>query len=256
MIRTDERLDRLPKEYFEQKLSNPAFPSTDRGTIWGIYIANFIFYIINIMQCVNGESKVMKYASMGVMAVAAILFIARFFWSRKAIAKHRVGFAHFLLIIFGEFRLVLLSTAAIATAWILSDDVYDEETAPIIAAVYIGAALLIIVDIALNLAFWEILKRRIAEGEFKEDGGGLFIKTDVKGCSAKLLLRVWSCVMLLSFAFLPFRNIIDSEWEGLWDFALCFVFVSILLVLFGVFAYADALLLGRAYYIKRFENEV
>lgn len=266
MRKINEQFAGLPREYFAKKFTNPNFPPMSPGISWGMILANMLFYIMNFVQCIDdeaylicctdGEIAVMKYTAIGVMTIAALMFAARIYWGKKAIAKHKVGYIHFNAWLFGELRLQLLSAMTIWAAALMSDGIFDQETIPIINAVYIGAAVLLVADIVLNIVFWEVMKRKIIEGAFKENGKGFFGDIKNKGKRIYIFERVGRVIMTMCLAFIPLSRFLDIRWDTMWNPVLAVVLIAMMIALWLVLAYADALLLGRAHYVGKFESQM
>lgn len=244
MKNINKKLNELPKEYFAQKFSVDNFPPMSCGVSWSMFFTNMIFYIVNIINCFNDESKVIKFTSIGIMCVVGLLFIAKIYWSNKRIAKHKVAFIHYSAWIFGELRLMLLSMLTYATT-LLIDDNY--------IGIYIGGAILLISDITLNILFWGLTKKRIIEGAFKKNGNGFFKNIKNKDKKYAIIQTVAGYLMSLSLAFIALSRFIKIDWDNAYNPILIILFIIIMSVISFVFAYLDALLLGRAYYVKRFE---
>lgn len=252
MRKINEQFENLPKEYFAQKFTNPAFPPMGPGIGCGAFCANFIFYIVNLVQISEDNSPIMKYTSIAVMIISALMLVASAFWGKKRIARHKVGYIRFNAWIFGDFRLQLLSVVAIMAASIMSNGGYDTQ---IVAGVYIGTAVLLAADIVLNIVFWEAMKRRIIEGAFKEGAEGFFggarNNRKINSIFRVILLVAAIAVFALGIA----TRVFDMRGNAVVSAVLGVILIAITLVLSVTFAYADALLLGKAHYVGKFGTE-
>lgn len=255
MKEINEKFEQLPKEYFAQKFTNPEFPPMSSGVGWTMFATNMIFYIINILQIVNAEVALIRYVSIGLMAVAFFMFIAKIYWHKKNIEKHKVAFIHYSAWIFGELRLNLIFLAALGMAYLLSGGFLDEDAVPVIIGAYIGAAVLLVVDIVLNIVFWNVLKRKIVEGAYKQGGVGFFSGVKNRKKKSAIISTVAGIGMSACLAFITLSRFLELDWEDAWNPIIVVIITLVLLVLSLVFAYADALLLGRAHYVKKFEIE-
>ena len=248
----DIQFHQLPKEYFAKKFSDPSFPPMEPGISWGMFFANMLFYILSIIQCVDGEDTIIKYTSIGVMTIAALMFLARIYWGKKAIKKHKVGFIYFVILIFCEFRLLLLSMIAYLTATLMTEGCYESE---IVIPVYISAAVMLVIDIVLNIVFWKVVKRKTVEGAFKKSGKGFFGDIKNKGKISSAIQIICRYGMTLCLAFIPLSRFLDFSWDTVLNPLLGVVAAAVALALTVTFAYADALIFGRAHYVKKFEIE-
>ena len=262
MREINKKFRELPKEYFAQKLSDPNFPGMSAGIGWTMFFVNLLFYILHATALNDNTSNyypVIRYTCYGVFIVAGVMFLAKIFWGNRMIQKHKVGYIHFSAWIFGELRLLLFSTCTYAAAMASSNMCSYEAEPLVVNIVYTCGGLLLITDIVLNIVFWEKLKLRVIEGAFKENGGGFFADTKRNRTFKAIYFRIAGlgagAGAGIAAAGMLFGRVVDfSDIE--WAIPLIVaVLAAVVLLLSVLFAYLDALLLGRAHYVKTFGFE-
>lgn len=250
----NKRFRELPKGYFAEKFTSP-FPQMSPVISWASLFGVFIFYLVNLSLCVISDGDyydypVMRYTGSGVMIISGLLFLARIFWGKKMILRHKVGFIHHCLMLVGELKLQLLSVLTLVAAGMMMDLFDDENLVTVI--VYGVAGLLLIADIVINIVAWAKLKRKVVDGDFKTGGPCFFKNVKNRDLKGLIIRRVSEVLFPASLALICTARFCQIDVED-WLFVLIVpILLVVVLSLFVVLAYGDALLLGKAHYIKKF----
>ncbi len=248
-----KKLENLPKEYFALKFTNPDFPSMSPGTPWACFIGCLIFYIMNLTLGMNSGHAVVKYFAVAVLVLGTVILLPAFYFTQKRINRHRVGYAYYNLLLFGQFRFCIICSAALISSAIISDGWLEPNTGSIINICYIIAAASLAEDAIVNIIFREIMKKRIADGAFKTGGSGFFGDMKHKNTIWAILVKISGVGMTLSLATIPLSKIFHFRWDSSYLPILATVMLLAVNWLIFLFAYCNALLLGRIHYMKKFE---
>lgn len=251
----DKKFDSLPKEYFAQKFNNPKFPQMEPSTLRMWFMCFPIFYLVNIFVGLKSDYAVMRYAAWFVLLTAIILLIPKLVFGRKMIKKHPVGFVRCCILSFGELKLNLLSILTMVAAYVMVDNFFDRDHNEIVNIVYICAGAMILLDIAVNLLFWHIMKKRIIAGAYKEGGNGFFGDMKHKDLIWSIIVKLSAIGMSASLAVIALGRFFDLNLEAAQVPALITIIVLLMLWLICLIAFCDALTLGRIHYIKKFGLE-
>ena len=250
-MKKDNPLDRLPKEYFAQKFTTNVMPS---GLLWGFFLCCIFFTLVTLTVGADDDfpswSRICCYA---IAALHGLYIIPCFFFSSKKLTdRHLPGYIFFTAAGAWIFQLnfwIVFTILALALTGVTG---IDEAGSLKNAISFIAAMMVLLCGVIINVLMVYRMRHRIIGGHFRKGGSGFW--GDSK--HVKIIAAVLSAISpaLMSFGS---ASVLFGKYKGIiWDeiYAPVAMIIAPLLsgAAFFVLGYANAYLLMRIYYIKRF----
>jgi hypothetical protein len=248
-----QSLNSLPKEYFLKDFHSYSEPYPS-GNLWFLFcfLGVFLLFIPSVFALPEMFPRYVVWFGRGLaLLYASYIILCIAFDSKKKALRHPIAYLISLIIGLSMFLLFL---------WLFLSELYMmgmgwkvESVGNVI--VTIAALVVLIEGVVIHLLMFRKVKKKIFEGCFKSNGGGL------KNNFAIPIIRISRIavgVMLVLLAILFVLSILSSfKFYDMSDsiivaFLATVLYLLVLNVMFLVFSLLNVMLIIQAYCIKRF----
>lgn len=256
-----KQLAQLPIEYFQYQFTDRNMPKFKRSTFWLLLYLMVYFNLMSIAFTNTMDIDpipIVRYSNdIYWILLAMWVPVCLFFTSKKNVLRFKPAYILCCIAAFGMFRITILRAITAFAAGQLCY-VRGGIVTSAVHVIYDIGYLIIIEDILLNYMAWRYTQRCILDGHFREEGGGFFGKFNDSVPFLALFLEglAPSLISIWAFTYFMQRIHIFSISSGS-SFVIPVIIILFIVhqLLLYIFAYADSMLLGRRYYLKRFERE-